>query len=127
MGKIFVVFTDLSLPAKFLICETIFTSLIMAIGSESTKIKSRILSRMSFRENFTSRNFLAIRYQFYFLVASVCLWPDPDYYSTIPLYRNLTIHIRFWFSLPFYLVCKYLMKSDLHEDSTTVMPKRTLL
>ena len=34
----------------------------MAIGSESTKIKSRKLSRMSFRKNFILQNFLAIRY-----------------------------------------------------------------
>ena len=56
------VFVDLSLPAKILIRETIFTSLIMAIGSESMKIKSRKLSRMSFHENFTPQNFLTIRY-----------------------------------------------------------------
>ena len=36
------VFTDLSLPAKILICETIFTSLITGIGSESAKIKTEI-------------------------------------------------------------------------------------
>ena len=34
----------------------------MAIGSESVKIKSRKLNRMSFCENFTPLNFLAIRY-----------------------------------------------------------------
>ena len=34
----------------------------MAIGPESAKIKLRKLSRMSFHENFTPRNFLAIRY-----------------------------------------------------------------
>ena len=55
-------FTDLSPPTKILIRETIFTSLIMPIGSKSAKIKSQKLSRMSFRENFTPRNFLAIRY-----------------------------------------------------------------
>ena len=32
----------------------------MGIGSESAKIKSRKLSRMSFHENFSPRNFLAI-------------------------------------------------------------------
>ena len=37
-------------------------SLIIGIGSESAKIKSRKLSRRSFRKNFTPRNFLAIRY-----------------------------------------------------------------
>ena len=52
----------MSLPAKILIRETIFTSLIMAIGSESVKIKSQKLSRMSFHENFTPQNFLATRY-----------------------------------------------------------------
>ena len=55
-------FADLSLPVKILIRETIFTPLIMAIGSESVKIKLRKLSRMSFRKNFIPRNFLAIRY-----------------------------------------------------------------
>ena len=49
-------------PRKFSSAKTIFKSLIMAIGSESAKIKSRKLSRMSFHENFTPRNFLAIRY-----------------------------------------------------------------
>ena len=34
----------------------------MGIGSESVKIKSQKLKRMIFRENFTTRNFLAIRY-----------------------------------------------------------------
>ena len=32
------------------------------VGSESAKIKSRKLKRMSFHENFTPRNFLAIWY-----------------------------------------------------------------
>ena len=53
---------DLSLPAKILIHETMFMSLIMAIGPESTKIKLQKFSRMSFRKNFTSQNFVAIRY-----------------------------------------------------------------
>ena len=34
----------------------------MAIGSESMKIRSQKLSRMSFRKNFIPQNFLAIRY-----------------------------------------------------------------
>ena len=37
----------------------------MEIGSESAKIKSQKLEWMSFRENFTPRNFLAIRYLAY--------------------------------------------------------------
>ena len=36
--------------------------LIMEIGSESAKIKLRKLTQMNLRENFTPRNFLAIRY-----------------------------------------------------------------
>ena len=61
-GKIFAFFTDLFLSVKILVHETIFTSLIMGIGSEFTKIKSQKLKWMSFRENFTPRNSLAIRY-----------------------------------------------------------------
>ena len=57
------VFVDLSPPAKILIHKSISTSLIMAIGSESVKIKLQKLSWMSFRENFIPRNFLAIRYE----------------------------------------------------------------
>ena len=56
------VFADLSLPAKILIRKTIFTSLIMEIGSESVNIKLRKLEQMSFHENFNPQNFLAIQY-----------------------------------------------------------------
>ena len=52
-------------PRKFQFAKLNFTSLIIAIGSESAKIKSRRLSRMSFHKNFTLRNFLAIQYQLF--------------------------------------------------------------
>ena len=42
--KSFAVFVDLSRPVKILICKTIFMSLIIAIGSESVKIKSQKLN-----------------------------------------------------------------------------------
>ena len=54
--------------------EAIFTSLIMAIGSESVTVKSRELSRMSFCENFIPRKFLAIQYvrQWGHMYLSIC-------------------------------------------------------
>ena len=56
-------------------------SLIMAIGSESVKVKSRKLSQMSFHENFTPRNFLAIQYKLVFSdILCTCILvfvPDP--------------------------------------------------
>ena len=55
---------------KILIRETIFMSLIMAIGSESVKIKSQKLSQMNFRGNFTPWNFLAIWYLCVAIVAA---------------------------------------------------------
>ena len=41
----------------------------MAIGSEPVKIKSRKLNRMSFHENSTPQNFLAIRYIYFWSIA----------------------------------------------------------
>ena len=95
------VFVDLSLATKILIHETIFTSLIMAIGLESAKIKLRKFSKMSFHENFTLQIFLAIRYNY----NTTIVWTVASQLDTLSESMSSRFTIMTQFMIPTSLSC----------------------